>query len=143
MTSPKLDLLQDKVTGFLLELGLPPECHAPLAYAYRYDDTVVLVSLIETDEGAWVRLASTLLKEFRPNLELVTRVLRLNTEVVMGAFLIFEDDTLTFSITLPAAGLELEGFCAAMDQVARVSNQHGEELRALAGGRLAVDILPH
>jgi hypothetical protein len=142
MSSPDLEHLEDKVTGFLVDLGLPPEPHAEGLYAFRFGSSVVLVSLFEAAGGVWVRLASTLLEGFRPTLDLVTRVLRLNTEVLLGSFLIFDDDTLTFSVTLAGEGLESSTFERALRYVASVSSEHGEELKALAGGSLVSDLLP-
>ncbi|MFH1467286.1 MAG: YbjN domain-containing protein [Pseudomonadota bacterium] len=141
MSSARLEQIEDAITAMLVDLGLPPEPLAEGTYAFRYGGTAVLVSLFWASELAWVRIATTLLKDFRPNLELVTRVLRLNTEVLFGAFLIFEDDTLTFAITLPGVGLQAEVFGLALDHVARISNAYGEELKAIAGGRLASDIV--
>ncbi len=142
MSGVTLERLEDEVTAMLVEMGLPPEPHGDGLYLYRFGDTVVAVSLFEADGEAWVRFASTLLKDFRPNLELVTRVLRLNTEALLGAFLLFEDDTLSFSATLPGSGLASESFRRTMEYVARVSNAHAEELGAIAGGRTPSSFLP-
>ncbi len=142
MSERELEQVEDRITGFLVDLGLPPEPYGGRLYAFRYGDTVLLVSLFEANGACWVRLATALLREFRPTLELVTRLLRLNTEVLLGSFLIFEDDILSFSVTLPGEGLAVETFTAAMEHVAVVSNSYGDELRSLAGGRLAADLFP-
>ncbi len=142
MSETDLESLEDRITGFLVDLGLPPEPHGERLYAFRYGQTVVVVSLFETSGACWVRLASTMLQGFRPTLELVTRLLRLNTEVLLGSFLIFEDDILTFSVTLPGDGLASETFAKAMEQVASVSHCYAEELRSLAGGRIVADLFP-
>ncbi len=142
MSQTELERLEDTITGYLVDLGLPPEPYGDLLYAYRFGDTVVLVSLFSAAGASWVRLATPLLRDFRPTLELVTRLLRLNTEVLLGTFQIFEDDVLTFTITLPGEGLASESFSAAMQHVAAVSSAHGEELQALAGGRLVSDLFP-
>jgi hypothetical protein len=141
MSGARLEQIEDLVTGMLVDLGLPPEPLGEGLFAFQYGGTVLLVSLFSASGQGWVRIATTLLKDFRPNLELVTRVLRLNTEVLLGSFLIFEDDTLTFAITLPGVGLQAEVFGLALDHVARISCAYGEELRAIAGGRLASDII--
>lgn len=142
MSETDLERLEDRITEFLLDLGLPPETHGERLYAFHCGQTVVLVSLFEASGACWVRLATTLLTDFRPTLELVTRLLRLNTEVLLGSFLIFEDDILTFSVTLPGDGLAAETFATAMEQVAFTSNSYAEELRSLAGGRLVTDLFP-
>jgi hypothetical protein len=142
MSSTGIEILEDKVTGYLVDLGLPPEPHGDGLYAFRYDQTVVLVSLFEAAGTSWVRLASALLRDFRPTLDLVTRLLRLNTEVLLGSFLIFEDDTLSFSVTLPGNGLEAHSFTTALEHVASISNSFAEELKSIAGGQLPSDLLP-
>ncbi len=142
MSDNDLEILEDIVTGYLVDLGLPPEPYGENLYAFRFGDTAVLVSMFSSSGAAWVRIATTLLQDFRPTLELVTRLLRLNTEVLLGSFLIFEDDILTFSVTLPGEGLAAPTFRTALEQVASVSNAHGEDLRSLAGGRLAADLFP-
>ena len=142
MSDTTLEILEDKVTGYLVDLGLPPESHGDGLYAFRFEQTVVLVSLFEATGTCWVRVASALLRDFRPTLDLVTRLLRLNAEVMLGSFLIFEDDILSFSVTLPGDGLEAPGFSAALEHVASISNSYAEELQSIAGGQLSSDLLP-
>jgi len=137
-----LERFEDTITGYLVDMGLPPEHYGEHMYAFRYGHTVLMVSLFEASGACWVRLATTLLRDFRPTLDLVTRLLRLNTEVLLGSFLIFEDDILSFSTTLPGEGLASATFRTAMEQVASVSNTYGEELRSIAGGHLAEDLFP-
>jgi hypothetical protein len=100
-----------------------------------------MVSLFEDAEHTYVRFASAMLTGVRPQLELVMRILRLNTEVLFGAFLLFEDDTLSFTHTILGDRLDFEEFSHALEYVARVSDNHDEELQALAGGKRAEDIL--
>jgi hypothetical protein len=142
MSLTDLEQLEDRITGYLVDMGLPPEAHGDRLYAFRYGGCVVLVSLFEAGDIPWVRIATTLLRDFRPTLDFVTRLLRLNTEVLMGSFLIFEDDILTFSVTLPGQGLAQETFQIAMEQVAGISDAYAEDLASLAGGRTSADLLP-
>ncbi len=141
MSRADIEHLEDRVTGFLLDMGLLPEAWADNTYGFRYGNVVVLVGVFEAVDASWVRIAAPLLEDFRPNLELVTRILRLNTEVLLGSFLIFEDDTLSFSFTLPGEGLERGPFEIALGHVARISNAYGEDLASIAGGRSISDIL--
>ncbi len=141
MSITDIERIEDRVTGFLVDLGLPPESWAESTYAFRYEKVVVFVSVFEAAGACWVRVAAPVLEEFRPNLELVTRILRLNTELLLGSFVIFEDDTLSFSVTLAGAGLEREPFEIALDHVARIANAYGDELATIAGGRSILDVL--
>lgn len=141
MASPSLLQVSDRVTELLVELGLPPEGPEQGPYVFRYGSPVVMVSLFEQDACPWVRVTSVLLKDFRPNLQLVTRILRLNTEVLQGAFLLFEDDTLCFAVTLPGEDIPASHFRRALEYVARVSNETCRELQAIAGGLTVPDML--
>jgi hypothetical protein len=137
MSGADLERLEDTITDMLVDLGLPPEPHGDKLYAFSFADVVLMVSLFDAADQSWVRIATPILEGIRPNLELVTRVLRLNTEVLLGSFLIFEDNTLGFSITLPGLGLQAETFRLAMEQAASIGSRCGEELAAIAGGRLS------
>jgi hypothetical protein len=142
MSLTDLEQLEDRITGFLVDMGLPPEAHGERLYAFRFGRSVVLLSLFEAAGTQWIRIASALLRDFRPTLELVTRLLRLNSEVLLGSFLIFEDDILTFSITLPGPELAEGTFRVALEHVASISDAYAEELSILADGRTIADLLP-
>jgi len=133
--------LLDRVSEFLVEMGLPPEGPENGPFFFRFGSTVVTVSLFTHGDDAYVRIASVLLRDFRPSLELITRILRLNTEVLFGAFLLFEDDTLAFAVTLPGVELTLSQFRGALAYVGSVSDEYDDELMAIAGGRRAMDLV--
>lgn len=139
--SDRLDDLAGRVSDHLVRLDLDPDRNDEGIFMLRYGSTVVMVSLFEDSGHTYVRFASAMLTGFQPQLELVTRILRLNTEVLFGSFLLFEDDTLSFTHTLLGDTLEFEEFSHALDYVARVSDNHDEELQALAGGKRAEDLL--
>jgi hypothetical protein len=141
MTSATLDDLSVKVTEHLIELGLEPSDSPEGPHLFRFGSSVVAVSLFEDGGDAFVRIASTMLSGFRPSVALVTRLLRLNTEVLFGSFLLFEDGTLSFAATLHGQDLTAPIFEKALHYVARVSNDFDEELQALAGGQRAQDLL--
>lgn len=139
--SERLVALADRVSDYLLRLDLDPDRNAEGFYLLRYGSTVVVVSLFEDADHRFVRFASTVLAGVTPKLDLVTRLLRLNTEVLYGAFLLFEDDTLSFTHTLLADDLSYEAFAHALLYVARVSDDHDELLQSIAGGQRAEDVL--
>lgn len=134
-------MLADRVSDFLVRLDIDPDRNAEGIFLLKYGSTVVLISLFEDDAHTYVRLASTILAGVRPQLELVMRLLRMNTEVLFGAFLLFEDDTVSFTHTLLGDTLGYDEFSNALRYVARVSDDHDEELQALAGGERAEEIL--
>ncbi|MBN1336344.1 MAG: YbjN domain-containing protein [Deltaproteobacteria bacterium] len=131
----------DRVADFLIDQGLAPERSGDGPFVIRFGSTVVMVQVFEAERRPWVRIASVVLTGFRPSLDLLVRILHLNTQVVTGAFLLFEDDTLSFATTLPGEDLAPEAFRIALLSVARVSDDLDDELQALAGGRRAVDLV--
>jgi hypothetical protein len=139
--SDRLRQLADRVSDFLVRMDIDPDRNPEGIFLLKYGSTVVMVSIFEDDTHVFVRFASTLLSGARPQLELVMRLLRMNTEVLFGAFLLFEDDAVSFTHTLLGDTLSFEQFSHALQYVARVSDDHDEELQALAGGQRAEEIL--
>ncbi|MDP2312522.1 MAG: YbjN domain-containing protein [Pseudomonadota bacterium] len=139
--SDRLRMLADRVSDFLVRMDIDPDRNPEGIFLLKYGSTVVMVSVFEDEDHAFVRFASTLLSGARPQLELVMRLLRMNTEVLFGAFLLFEDDTVSFTHTLLGDTVNYDEFAHALRYVARVSDDHDEELQALAGGQRAEEIL--
>lgn len=141
MASDPLQTLADRVTEFLVRMGLSPDGPDQGPFLFRFGSTVVMVSLFVQGSEAYVRIASIVLKDFRASLDLVTRLLRLNTEVLLGAFLLFEDDTLSFAATLLGDDLSETQFRKTLEYVAQVSDEYDDELMAIVGGRRAMDLV--
>lgn len=137
----KIRSLSNRVSDYLLRMDLDPDRSPEGIFMLKYGSTVVMVSLFEDDEHTYVRFASTMLCGVEAKLDLVMRLLRLNTEVLFGAFLLFEDDTVSFTHTLLGDHLDFEAFRHALAYVARVSDDHDEALQALAGGQRAEELL--
>lgn len=137
----RIDALAEQVTELLASYDPDVERDVDGLWSLRFGSTLVVVSVLEDGDRRYVRMLSLLLHEVRPQLELVTRLLRLNAEVLFGAFQLFEDDTLGFSHTFLAAPLEPDTFHHALSYVARVGDDHDEELQALAGGYRIEDLL--
>jgi hypothetical protein len=133
--------LTDRVADFLVQMDIDPDRNDENIFLLKYGSTVVMISIFEEAGHEYVRMASTLLVGARVQLELVLRLLRLNTEVLFGAFILFEDDTVSFTHTLLGDGLTFEAFAHALHYVAQVSDDHDEDLQSLAGGRRAEEIL--
>lgn len=137
----RMDLLDERVRAWLGEMGLDPGPRRDGLYLFKYGSTVVMLSLFGEAEETYCRFASIVLKDFQPNLELLQRVLRLNTEVLFGCFLLFEDDTLSFSVTLLGNHLDADTFGKTLRYVAKVSDDWDDELQRLGGGVRASDLL--
>jgi hypothetical protein len=137
----RLQILEERVKAYLAEMGLEPEQSEDGLYLFKYGSTVVMISLFEESEDTFCRFASIMLKDFEPSLELLHRILRLNTEVLFGSFLLFEDNTLSFSATLLGNHLDFAEFEKTLRYVAKVSDDYDDELQTLGGGKRAEDVL--
>ncbi len=137
----RIQILDERVKAYLSEMGLSATQSGDGLYLFKFGSTVVMVSLFEEDEDTFCRFASIVLKDCEPSLELLHRVLRLNTQVLFGSFLLFEDGTLSFSATLLGNHLDFDEFEKTLRYVARVSDDYDEELQALGGGKRAEDVL--
>lgn len=137
----QLVVLEDKILGYLKDMGLPATPSHDDFYFFRYGTTVVVIRLFEEDNNVFVRIASSLLKDFEVSIELMTKLLQFNTDVLFGAFLLFDDDTISFSTTLLGNRIGFEEFEFALRYVAKVSDDYDEILQDIAGGKKAIDIL--
>ncbi|HHO54134.1 MAG TPA: YbjN domain-containing protein [Deltaproteobacteria bacterium] len=137
----RLKMLEERVNAYLGEMELVPSQSEDGLYLFKYGSTVVMISLFEEGDDTFVRFASIMLKDFEPSLELLQRILRLNTEVLFGSFLLFEDNTLSFSATLLGNHLDYDEFERTLRYVAKVSDDYDDELQALGGGQRAEDVL--
>lgn len=137
----RMQILEERVKSYLAEMELSPEQSDDGLYLFKYGSTVVMISLFEDNEQTFCRFASIMLKDFEPSLELLHRILRLNTEVLFGAFLLFEDNTLSFSATLLGNHLDFDEFDNTLQYVAKVSDDYDDELQVLGGGQRAEDVL--
>ena len=142
----RLRALTDQISDYLVRMDIDPDRNDEGIFVLKYGSTAVMISLFEDDAGGgtpktYVRIASALLSDARPELGLVLRLLRMNTEVLFGAFQIFEDNTVSFTHTLFGETLGFDEFHHTLDYVARVSDDHDEELQEVAGGARVEDIL--
>ena len=141
LSSP--DLVARNVESYLTRMGLPAHPSEDRVYIFRFGSTAVVITLFQDDEGkhTFVRFSATTLSDFEPSLELVQEILRLNAEVLFGAFLLYPDNTLSFSATLLGDKLDYEEFETALEYVAQVSDDTDDLLQDLAGGHRAQDLL--
>jgi hypothetical protein len=136
-----MDILEERVKTYLDEMQLEPDQSEDGLYLFKYGSTVVMISLFEDGDDTFCRFASIMLKDFEPSLEILHRILRLNTEVLFGSFLLFEDNTLSFSATLLGNHLDYDEFETTLRYVAKVSDDYDDDLQAMGGGQRAQDVL--
>ena len=138
--------LDDTLNSYYLKMGLAPEPTTPGHALFRYGSTVIVVSTFsdELDNSnttdVYCRIASIVLDQVEPSLELLQMILRLNTEVLFGAFLLFEDNVLSFSATLFANTLNFATFERTLTYVARISNEFDEEFQLLGQGQRGIEL---
>jgi hypothetical protein len=68
-------------------------------------------------------------------------ILELNQDVLVGSFFLSQDDTLTYSATLPGEGLTFDDFEKTLNYVAKVADDYDDPLQEVAGGLRAQDLL--
>lgn len=124
--------LRNTVESYLDEMALDYTSGGP--YLFRVGSTVVVISLFSHGRDTFCRVVAILFEELDPTLELLQRLLRLNTEVLFGSFLLFEEDTLAFSATLLGNHLDLDEFAKTLRYVAHVADTYIDELARLAEG---------
>ncbi len=139
--SDRLDQLSATVDEYMLRLGIDSDVTPGGFWTARFGSTVVLVSVFEEEGHAYVRLASIVLVGAHTTLDLLTRLLRLNSEARFGAFQLFDDQTIAFTHTLTGEPLSFPIFEGALRYVARVGDDHDEELQTLVGGERAEDVI--
>lgn len=132
-----LPALRNKVEAYLDEMDLDYDEGGP--YLFRVGETVIVVSLFAHGRDTFCRVVAVLFEDLEPTLELLQRLLRLNTEVLFGGFLLFEEDTLAFSCTLLGNHLDLDEFAKSLRYVALVADTYGGELARLASGVAPLD----
>lgn len=137
----RLGKLNEKVRDDLNEMGLeiPADSGAPLVF--QHGSTLVTISTFEIDASTFCRISSIVLTDVTPTLELLQRLLRLNTEVLFGAFLLFEDTTVAFSATLLGNDLDPKEFETTLRYVAAIADTFDDPLLDLCGGMRGMDLL--
>lgn len=133
--------LESRVLDYLRSMGLQLDPSDDGIYFFKYGSTVVTVSLFEAEGDTYVRIASTLLKDFEISVELMNHLFQLNNQVLFGAFLLFEDKTISFSATLLGENLDHNELTKTLRYVAKISDDYDDVLQDLAGGKKASDIL--
>ena len=140
MTSD-LHALAARIDEFLLRLGVDANPSDQGFWTLRFGSSMVVISTFEDDGTPFVRLARIVVTGARASLTLLTRLLRMNNEVLFGAFQLFDDDTVAFTHTLRAHDLRFDDFEATLLYLARVADDHDEELQTLAGGERTEELL--
>lgn len=136
-----LDLLSERVASFLGQLELEQAARPNGITLLRSDHAVLMLSCFEQDGRVFCRLATILLVDFSPSLDLLHRVLQLNNDLLLGSLQLFEDRTLALSVTLPGATLDADTFSHALGYLSGAADLIAPALRQLAGGRTGSELV--
>jgi hypothetical protein len=107
----------------------------------KYGSTVVEISVKPyEDDEAVVEVLAYCVQGVEPTAQLMQELLRLNTEIPIGAFSMTNNDVF-YSHSFLARALQPEQFIASLDSVAAISDMYDERIVAKYGGQTALDRL--
>lgn len=107
----------------------------------KYGSTVLEISIDAYEEDdAVIEILAFCVQGVEPTFELMQELLRLNSEVPIGAFSMVEND-IFYSHAFLGRRLRPEQLIASLDSVASVSDLYDERLVAKYGGETALDCL--
>lgn len=131
------------IEGYLERMEFSAKPTEDGIYMLRYGTTAVVLRLIQDKVTLkrFLRFSAATLSDFDVTKVLLQEIIRLNNEVLFGAFRLFEDHTLSFSTTILADHLDFEEFETALTYVLRISDEYDDILQAMVGGNRAQDLL--
>lgn len=109
----------------------------------KYGSTVLEISIHPYQEDdAVIEILAFVVQGVEPSFEMMQELLRLNSEVVLGAFSMVGKD-IFFSHSFLGRRLQPEQLIASLDIVANVSDEYDEQIVAAFGGETAIERLRH
>jgi hypothetical protein len=109
----------------------------------KYGSTVLEISIHPYQEDdAVIEILAFCVQGVEPSFEMMQELLRLNSEVALGAFSMLGKD-IFFSHSFLGRRLRPEQLIASLDIVANVSDEYDEQIVAAFGGETAIERLRH
>jgi len=109
----------------------------------KYGSTVLEISIHPYQEDdAIIEILAFVVQGVEPSFEMMQELLRLNSEVVLGAFSMVGRD-IFFSHSFLGRRLSAEQLIASLDIVAYVSDEYDEQIVSAFGGETAIERLRH
>jgi len=109
----------------------------------KYGSTVLEISIHPYQEDdAVIEILAFCVQGVDPSFEMMQELLRLNSEVALGAFSMLGKD-IFFSHSFLGRRLRPEQLIASLDIVANVSDEYDEQIVAAFGGETAIERLRH
>lgn len=107
----------------------------------KYGSTVLEISIEPyQDDDAVIEVLAFCVQGVEPTFELMQELLRLNSEVPLGAFSLVGRDVF-FSHSFLGRRMQPEQFIASLDSVASISDEYDEKLVGAYGGETAIDTM--
>jgi hypothetical protein len=129
-----IDNLEARVESFLGQLGLEGAFRARGVTALDGGGGAVLVTCFEQDEDTWCRIVAVALCGIEPTLDVLHDLLRRNRDVLFGAWQLFDDGTVAFSVTLPGGTLDSDGFAKALRYASWVASSAAPQIGGASCG---------
>lgn len=123
-----IDNLEARVETYLGQLGLEGAFRPRGVSCVDGSGGPVFVTCFEQSGETWCRLVAVALCGIEPTLAVLHDLLRRNRDVLMGAWQLFDDGTVAFSVTLPGATLDPDGFARALRYAAWVASSAAPQL---------------
>ena len=110
-------------------------------FYFKYGSTVLEISIDPYEEDdAVVEVLAFCVQGVEPSFELMRELLRLNSEVPLGAFSLVGKDVF-FSHSFLGRRMRAEQFIASLESVATISDEYDEKLVEQYGGETALEII--
>src|SRR5947199_10392146 len=107
----------------------------------KYGSTVLEISIEPYEEDdAVIEILAFCVQGVEPSFEMMQELLRLNSEVPLGAFSLVGNDVF-FSHAFLGRRLRPEQLIASLDSVASISDEYDEKLVAKYGGETALECI--
>jgi hypothetical protein len=107
----------------------------------KYGSTVLEISIDPYEEDdAVIEVLAFCVQGVEPSFELMRELLRLNSEVPLGAFSLVGKD-IFFSHSFLGRRMRPEQFIASLDSVASISDEYDDKLVEQYGGETALEII--
>src|SRR6266571_9193132 len=107
----------------------------------KYGSTVLEISIDPYEEDdAVIEVLAFCVQGVEPSFEMMQELLRINSEVPLGAFSMVGND-IFFSHSFLGRRMPPEQFIASLDSVANISDEYDEKLVAKYGGETAIDCI--
>jgi hypothetical protein len=105
----------------------------------KYGSTVLEISIAPYEEDdAVIEVLAFCVQGVEPSFEMMRELLRLNSQVPLGAFSLVGKD-IFFSHSFLGRRLRPEQFIASLDSVASISDEYDEKLVGQYGGETAIE----